>query len=210
MYCRVSVRGVAAPPPPPTALLCKLPLLGVWLHSSQRTGTQRAGAQRCSAGSAPAPSVAARCAARCAARRCCCAVAWLVAHLLRMRAGAQKRAAVRFAGRAAATWRHVAVRAAAALASFAWRSGRAQLRLTLLLQISRIAVLLWLGFEVKRPIRRSAIPLHVALLLSALAPPGAAGSSSSLCSRSHTLLLGTAGAILSVHPAHGQGSVWFK
>ena len=122
-----------------------------------------------------------------------------------MRAGAQKRAAVRFAGRAAATWRHVAVRAAAALASFAWRSGRAQLRLTLLLQISRIAVLLWLGFEVKRPIWRSAIPLHVALLLSALAPPGAAGSSSSLCSRSHTLLLGTTGAKLSVHQAQCTG-----
>jgi hypothetical protein len=54
-----------------SALLCELPLLGAWLHSSQCTGTQRAGAQRCSAGSAPAPSAAARSAARCAARRCC-------------------------------------------------------------------------------------------------------------------------------------------
>ena len=48
---------------------------------------------------------------------CCCSVAWLVAHLRAACRRAQQRVAVRFAGRASATWRHVAVRAAAALAS---------------------------------------------------------------------------------------------
>ena len=74
--------------------------------------------------------------------------------------------------------------------SVPWRAAvrvRALLQLALLVHIARHALrhaaLRWQPW-------RSALPLHVALLLSALAPPGAAGSSSLLCSRSHTLQLG--------------------
>ena len=59
---------------------------------------------------------------RVAAVRCCCFVAWRVANLRAACGRAQQRVAARLAGRAAATWRHVSVRAAAAPGSFAWRS----------------------------------------------------------------------------------------
>ena len=89
--------------------------------------------------------------------------------------------------------------------SVPWRAAvrvRALLQLALLVHIARYALR---HAALRRQLWRSAMLLHVALLLSALAPPGAAGSSSSLCSRSHTLLLGTARAKLSVHPAQWTG-----
>ena len=81
--------------------------------------------------------------------------------------------------------------------SVPWRAAvrvRALLQLALLVHVARYARL---HAALRRQLWRAALPLHVALLLSALASPGTAGSSSSLCSRSHTLLPGTAGEKLS-------------